>query len=98
MAKLPVAIGLSLCEQVIIEAKTHNITLVNCFTHRTLDHFPAVAPFVVFALLTGGFGEVPLDLVVQELDDFDEVYRISSKVRFASPLQAIRCKVCVRDC
>ena len=98
MAKLPVAVGLSLCEQVVIEDKTHNMTLVNCFSHRTLDNFPSETPFTVFALLTGGFGEMPLDVVVQELDDFDEIYRISLPARFASPLRTLRCTGRVRDC
>ncbi len=98
MAKLPVAIGLSLCDLVVVEEKTHNVTLVNCFSHRTVDHFPSETPFTVFALLTGGFGEKPLDVVVQELEDFDEIYRISSSAQFASPLRTIRCTVRVWDC
>ncbi len=98
MAKLPVAVGLSLCEQVVIEDKTHNVTLVNCFSRRTLDHFPSETPFTVFALLTGGFGEVPLDVVVQALDTLDEIYRISLPARFASPLQTLRCMVRIADC
>src|SRR5438128_570692 len=98
MAKLPVAIGLSLCEHVVIEDKTHNVTLVNCFSRRTLDHFPSATPFTVFALLTGGFGEVPLDVVVQGLDALDEIYRISLPARFASPLRTLRCIVRIVDC
>jgi|ERR1019366_8428554 hypothetical protein len=98
MAKLPVAIGLSLCEQVVIEEKTHNVTLVNCFTHRALDYFPSETAFTVFALLTGGTGDVPLDVVVQELTELDDIYRISLTARFADPLQTIRCTVRIRDC
>jgi hypothetical protein len=98
MAKLPTAIGLSLCEQVIIEEKTHNVTLVNCFLYRILDHFPSRTPFIVFAHLTGGFGEVPLDVVVEGLDELDEIYRISLTARFADPLETFRCTVRVRDC
>lgn len=98
MAKVPTAIGLSLCEQVVIEERTHNVTLVNCFARRSLDHFPSQTPFVVFAHLTGGFGEIPLDVIVQELVDLNEIYRISLKSHFASPLQVIRCTVRIRDC
>ena len=98
MAKLPTAIGLSLCEQVIIEEKTHNVTLVNCFIHRTIDRFPSRTPFIVFAHLTGGFGEVPMDVVVQELTELDEIYRKSFTARFAEPLNTIRCTVRIRDC
>ena len=46
MAKVPIAISLSLCEQVVVEERTHNVTLVNCFMRRTLDHFPSRTPFL----------------------------------------------------
>jgi hypothetical protein len=98
MAKVPIAIGLSLCDQVIVEERTHNVTLVNCFMRRTLDHFPARTRFIVFAHLTGGFGEVPLDVIVQELVDMNEIHRISLKSHFASPLQVMRCVVRIRNC
>ncbi len=72
MNQRPVAIGLLLCEQVIIEERTRNVTPVNCFTHRVLRRFPSEPfPFTVFAVLTDGRGKMPLDIVVERLDDLE---------------------------
>jgi hypothetical protein len=99
MAQRPIAVGLSLCEQVVIEEKTRNVTLVNCFTERVAEEFPADnLPFVAFALLTDGNGEMPLAVVIERLDTFEEIHRISVTVRFPNPLQTMRCTIRVRTC
>jgi hypothetical protein len=98
MKQRPVVIGLMLCEQVIVEENTRNITPVNCFNHRTFDSFPSEKnPFIVFALLTDGSGEMRLEVVIQRLDTLDEIYR-SQLVRFPNPLQDLRCTIRIRDC
>jgi hypothetical protein len=99
MAKQPVAIGLSLCEQVIIEEKTRNVTLVNCFSERTAEKFPSdPIPFVAFAHLTDGLGDINLELVVERLDTMGEVYRRSLKTSFPDSLRVGRFCLHVRDC
>jgi hypothetical protein len=40
MTQRPVAVGLLLCEQVIIEEGTRNVTPVNCFSPRAVERFP----------------------------------------------------------
>ncbi len=65
MAQIPTVIGLLLCEQAIIEERTHNVTLVNCFTQYKVSLFPSERQrFAVFAVLTDGFGDIELKLVV----------------------------------
>jgi len=99
MPQRPIAIGLSLCEQVVVEEKTRNVTLVNCFTHRTVDHFPSeFVPFVAFAVLSDGAGEIPLELVVERLDTLEEIHRVSLTGHFANPLQTVRCTLRIRNC
>jgi hypothetical protein len=99
MKQRPVAIGLLTCEQVIVEEKTRNITPVNCFTRQSVEQFPSeMLPFVVFAMLTDGSGEMPLAVSIARLDTLDEIYRRSVSVRFDNPLQEFRCIVRVRDC
>ncbi len=99
MSQRPVAIGMLLCEQVIIEEKTRNATPVNCFRRRAAKHFPSEAsPFMVFAMLTDGLGEMPLEIVIERLDTFEEVYRRSFPARFPSPLQEVRCLLRIGDC
>jgi hypothetical protein len=83
MAQRPVAIGLTLCEQVIVEAGTGNVTPVNCFTHRTVRTFPSEKiPFVVFSELTDGAGQMNLDVVLHRLDTFDEVLKVTHATTF----------------
>jgi len=99
MKQKPVVIGLLTCEQVIVEENSRNVTPVNCFTHRAVGHFPSEAfPFVVFALLTDGAGEMPVEVRISRLDTLDEIYRRSVSFRFTNPLQEIRCIVRIRGC
>src|SRR5947209_4111556 len=98
MKQIPVAVGLHLCEQVIVESGTHNVTLVNCFTFRRVRELPAAIPLVVVAFLADGLGEMSGELVISRLDDLEEIYRIAGKVRFATPLRVVRFVVRLRDC
>ena len=99
MQQKPVPIGLVLCEQVIIEEKTRNITPVNCFSQRTVEGFPSLPfPFILFAIITDGLGDMTLEIVIQRLDTLDEIYRASVPFRFAHPLQEARCTFRIRNC
>ena len=89
--QVPVAIGLLVCENVIVEEDTKNVTPVNCFTHRQFDAFPAEPmQVVVLAFLTNGFGEMPLDAIVQSLDNGEENERRRTQAVFKSPLHEYR--------
>src|SRR5437773_10702408 len=83
MHQCPGVLGLSLCEQVIVEEKTRNVTLVNCFTHRTVEQFPSEPiSFVAFAVLCDGSGEITLEVVLQRLDTLEVVKRVSLVTHF----------------
>ena len=91
MIQRPVAVGLALCEQVIVEEKTRNVTLVNCFLRRRVRAFPSEPQHLaVFAALTDGLGEMTIGLVVQRLDTLEEVYALQNRLRFTDPLQEVR--------
>jgi hypothetical protein len=97
MKQTPTLIGLFLCEQVIVEETTRNLTLVNCFVRRTVERFPSEAvPFVVFAVLTDGLGDILLEVVLHRLDTMEEIYRVALPSRFPDPLQEFRCTLRVR--
>ena len=99
MIQRPVAMGLFLCEKVIIEEGTRNITPVNCFTHRSVKRFPSEQfPFEVFSILTDGLGEMALQVLIRGLDTMDEVYQRSTTFRFPDPLQEVRFGLRIRDC
>lgn len=98
MSQRPAAVGLLVCEQIIIEEKTGNVTPVNCFALRHFRQFPSEpSTFFVFALLTDGHGKVALDVTIQRLDNLDEIYRISVDTVFRDQLQELRCMVRIRN-
>jgi hypothetical protein len=91
MSQRPTVIGLLLCEQIIVEEDTHNVTLVNCFTRLKVEEFPSGPQrFALFAALTDGLGDVTLDVVIVGLDNEEEVFRQARRLQFRDPLQEIR--------
>ena len=91
MAQRPNAISLYLCEQVIYEEGTRYVTLVNSFSRRFVQHDPPEPlAFVVFARLTEGQGQIPLELVITRLDTLDEIYQQQAIAVFEDPLRVIR--------
>jgi len=94
----PIAIGMVLCDQVIVEEGTHNVTPVNCFNHRELDVLPGESTFFAVVWLADGEGELATQIVVQRLDTLDEVYRYARTFRFTNRLQESRCVAKIRDC
>lgn len=92
VARIPTVTGLLLCEQIIVEEGTRNVTLVNCFSERAANHFPTEGmPFVVYALLTDGLGETPVEVQIHRLEDMDLLHQAHTSVSFASPLDTMRC-------
>ena len=99
MSQRPTALGLLVCEQLIVEAKTLNITLVNCFTAKKVERFPSEPQrFTVFAALTDGQGLIGLDVVIRRLSDLRTIYRASVSQRFLDPLQEVRFWLGVTRC
>ena len=99
MSQIPTVIGLLLCEQLVIEERTHNVTLVNCFTKCKAATFPSERQrFAVFAALTDGFGDIELKLVVQHLATEEEIYHALRTLRFADRLQEVRFLFRVTNC
>jgi hypothetical protein len=43
MSQRPNAVGLVLCQQVIVEENTRNISLVNSFNRRRVDAFDSIS-------------------------------------------------------
>jgi hypothetical protein len=98
MNHIPVATGLVLCELVIVDEKTRNVTPVNCFSRWKMNSFPGSASFYVIAWLADGLGEMPMELIVNRLDTSDEVYRVKRRLRFDDPLKEMRFTARIHDC
>jgi hypothetical protein len=57
MLQRPTALGLILCQQVIVESRTHHMTLVNTLTHLRWPTFPSPPQkYIAYAVLTDGIG------------------------------------------
>lgn len=98
MKQKPLTIGLLLCEQVIVEEHTRNVTPVNCFAQRVVLGFPSEPlAFVAFAMLTDGQGDIPLSVRIERLDTLEEVFRATAHFHFENPLQVYRCILRIRN-
>jgi hypothetical protein len=99
MAQRPRAVDLYACQGIIYEAGTNNVSLLNCFSRRFVDKFPAEPfPFDLFATFTDGQGEMLLELIIERPDTLEEIYRRQRTLRLAHPLAESRCHIRVRSC
>jgi hypothetical protein len=91
MLQRPNAVGLILCEQVVIAEKTRNATLVNSFGRLRFKAFPSPPQrFVVHAVLTDGLGDAKMSLVVSRLDTLEDIAEYRWSMQFADPLRDVR--------
>ena len=91
MSIRPVARGLHVCEQVIVEAGTNNVSLINCFTRRHVGTFPSPPMrLAVYALLSGGLGAVTMRVEISRLQDTKLVYHRSMVVIFEDRVSEVR--------
>ncbi len=99
MASCPIALGLTLCDYVIVEERTKKVSLIGTFTGIGVDRFPVIAqPFCAFAVLTDGLGDVTRDLIGSHLDTGEEAFAHRSQVRFPDKLTEVRFLARLRQC
>jgi hypothetical protein len=95
----PIALGLTMCEKVIVEEKTRNTTQVSTFTKLLAEDFPSRPErFAFVAVLTGGQGDATVDLVLTQLATDDETYSMSRPLRFPGRLAEVQVVFHIRDC
>ena len=91
MVPPPIALGLMLCEKVIVEEGTKNVTLVNTFTKLRVEGFPSLPQhFAVYAALTAGLGQATMTLAITHLETDEEVYTYHGTVPFPDRLAEVR--------
>jgi hypothetical protein len=95
MMPRPVALGLTLCEKVIVEERTKSVSLIGTFRKVRGRTFPLrMLPFDVVATLTGSQGEGEVSLTVTDLRTGEErpvlTERIVFSDRFAEIQKALR--------
>ena len=90
MSPTPTAVGMHLCDQLIVEETTRKVSLFGCFTALTAGSFPTLsAPFCVFASLTDGNGLGAVELDVVRADTGEGIYRRTRQIRFSSRIQVV---------
>ena len=76
MNPLPIVLGLTIREKIIMEEGTKNLTLVSTFTKMHVAEFPSLPQrFAVYSVLTEGRGDARIDLVPTSLASSEEIYR-----------------------
>jgi hypothetical protein len=99
MSPLPVALSLTVCEKVIVEERTRNITLVSTFTKLVVDHFPTPPQrFSAFAVLTDVSGRGTIGLAVTSLETNVEIYSRRLSVNFQDRLAEVPILFRVLEC
>jgi len=74
MVPTPVVLGLTVCERVIVEERTRNLSLVSCFTKLFVDEFPSSPQrFAVVAAFRDGLGTGTIDLVITQVETDREI-------------------------
>lgn len=95
----PVALGITLCDTLLIEEGTRKVALIGCFSALTARQFPTgPRTFFAYADLTDSEGSFTAELIVSRLDTQEEIYRTQRSVHFADRLRVVRCGVKVADC
>lgn len=91
MIQDPVAVGLVVCEKVIVEEKTHNITLVNCLTRLRVKEMPSETQhLIIHTWLTDGMGDGEIRVELVHPETLEEILTWVSPLSFSNPLQEFR--------
>jgi hypothetical protein len=99
MMPQPVALGLTLCDYVIIEKTTEKTSLIGHFHRIRLAAFPGMAPpFSVYATLTGAEGAGRITLEIQNLRTVELLYVYEQVVQFPNRLAQVRVLFRLKQC
>ena len=98
MSHVPIAIGILLCDRVIVDESTHNVTPIDCFNVRLLGSIPGETTFVALAWLANGEGELSAEVLIRSLDNLEEIYREKKTLVFKNRLHDTRFLARIRGC
>ena len=99
MIPRPIALGLTLCDQVIVEEGTRKVSFIGTFHRLQAPAFPFVPErFCVVAILTGSKGEGELALTVTNLQTEEEVSRSTGRITFTNRFTEVRVVLRPSEC
>jgi hypothetical protein len=86
MLHSPIPLALWICDRIIVDAATNDLSLIGSFTGLKFEQFPTFPrPLSVFLSLTGADGHGKITLSVLGIDaegDFEQVYTRTEAVVF----------------
>jgi hypothetical protein len=100
MNHVPTAVGIVLCERVLVDESTQNVTPVECFNLRLLviSTIPGDSGFFALAWLADGEGEFSAEIIIRRLDNGEEIYRFEKTLAFKDRMDDARFLARVRGC
>lgn len=98
MTPAPKPVSLLVCEQVIEDRKSGNMTLVSLFDTRRVLRFPSARiSFSVFCALTDAEGAGTMTMRILSATDHEPVFQRAYPIRFPSRLTIVRVHVRLND-
>jgi Family of unknown function (DUF6941) len=99
MTPTSVALGLTLCDYLLIEETTRKASLIGCFSALSAAAFPS-SPYIffVFAELTDGAGQGLAELIIARLDTEEVIRRQARVIDFQDRFFVVRYGMHVTDC
>jgi hypothetical protein len=95
----PIVLGLAICEKVIVEEGTKNVTLVSTFTKLIIEEFPSPPQrFAVYIVLTEGIGDAKMKMLITSLENDEVIHTDEFTVRFPNRLMEVRVLFRVARC
>ncbi len=95
----PIVLGLFICEKVILEEYTKNVTIVSAFKTMRVDVFPTPPQqFTIYTVLTDGEGDATIEVVGTRIDTDEVIYAYRNRFRFLSRLTEVNLRVRVTSC
>jgi hypothetical protein len=87
----PVALGLTLCEQILVDKSTNNFSLINIFTSWPTKKLPSPPRrLCLYAILKGGQGRGIIELSITREDTDEVIFSVRKPVDFPDRLSEIR--------
>src|SRR5947209_4556589 len=89
MNETPVLRQLLVCEKLIVERDSNNVSLINCHSIRRAAHFPSrPISFGVYGLLTNGYGSFTIHLDITRMDTGELIFQRVFPMVFPDRLRA----------
>ena len=95
----PVALGLMLCEQILVDKSTNNFSLINTFTTWPTKKLPSPpGRLCLYAVLKGGQGRGIIELSITREDTDEVIFSVRKPVDFPDRLSEIRVFARYEEC